>query len=938
MASRGAEGRPRGKTFNNTRSQSLENDEPVSEKPEYSGARSEGHTAATQSSPTTRHQRFVLADPVAFSYLEEDPSVVILDRARLLEGYQCYIVEQWACSRAHPTFVIAAYTGDTSNTIKCGVLSVPADESSWSPRLKVYFRTLSQYHARRRETPLGTVLVTNLSGFPSSLTIINVPEGDVRKHREDFVVNENLKRLGCSGRVGISIAQPTPAAEAKFHQLYRTSEKIDLYKSVIELVKLCQAALMLFGNLEPEYADGLLCDVTEQAVNDWWRDIGSELYKTEPSDGILGPTTVAALLGSLMGARNRLSAYGAPVSKDVFDIESTKKAIHHFQKGMHLRKKPKLDRSTLRSLHQATVKQASAEGWMVPRAVKSTVAELSGKGGEMVMDMVGRDKGSLADIETIDIERFAQLVKGERAKWLWHGKARRRTTRDLFDEHPGQISDRVEDDLGIFSPQDAAAEEESFQEPKQHGALPKHTQSPTTEPPDHRKAALKRRLRGATLKKRGHYPKPSQDVFAELQSKESYESLHIARSDQLSPIDSQKPMPDNVFDEHVTDEQSSDRSRRKSSRLRDLAPKLPRPLGGTPMVSNPMVADLQAEPPPQELDEPVDLEELDRQASQIIRTEVSTVTDVAQDTDWEDIIEDTRPGQAVGLLLQRTQSYSRYEDDKLDWPNEHRWPRHLSFSAVEDSILRGTDGTKDFSESETGEEDGNVSPGTEVDSPDLTRAPTKTLASERILENKQKQMREDLAILGRTAGSWLQTRMQAVSMLDSVAAQDAEQIEQIYNPRRDEQQALSAGAREILREEKTRLTHAVRDLESYGQRLEYELEGLRSKVEDVEDSVDEFEKQVLYIEDRVKELVKGSEMRDRGRQEEVISWPQWLKSVFVRAKAQKDITSAMSETIKATKDAAEGIIEEANQANPLHEAPSNGEVHKVLSIEDPKDY
>ncbi|KAF2454749.1 hypothetical protein BDY21DRAFT_102213 [Lineolata rhizophorae] len=375
-------------------------------------------------------QRFVLTDPVAFRYLEEDPSVDVLARRETLRGYECYIVEQWACSRTHPTFVITTYTGDPTHSVKVGVLSVPTDGSAWSPRLRVYYKALSQYHARRKETPYGFLMITNLSGFPSSLSVVSVPDGDVKAHRELFVVNEDLKRLGCSGRVSLTLTPPSGATQAKFHQLYRTSDKIALNAAVVELVKLCQVALSLFDKLDALYADGLLCDITEKAITDWWVEIGTDYYNMEPHDGILGPTTVAALLGLLIGARNRLNAYGAPVAKDVFDVEATKRGIAYFQKSQRLAKTRRLDRTTLDRLQRATAKAAAGEGqWssMMPRAVKSTVAELSGKGGEMVMEMMnaGRDKAGIADVETVDIERFAQLVYGERMKWLWAGKPRK---------------------------------------------------------------------------------------------------------------------------------------------------------------------------------------------------------------------------------------------------------------------------------------------------------------------------------------------------------------------------------------------------------------------------------------------------------------------------------------------------------------------------------
>lgn len=273
-----------------------------------------------EASPLHGHQKLVFTDPVALRYLEEDPATVVLHRRLILEGYEIYIVEQWACSRVHPTFVITTYTGDPSHKVLVGVLSVPTDESSWSPRLKLYFNAVTQCQARTKNTPLGTVMVTDLSSFPSALTVIPVPDGDILRHKEDFIVNENLKRLSCAGRAGLKLQPPSPATVAKFYQLYRTSERVPVYSAVMELVKQCQIALSMFGLLAPEYVDGLLCDVTETAINDWWTEFGIDLYNIEPSDGVLGPTTVAALLGTFMGARNRLHAFGAPVGKDAFEL------------------------------------------------------------------------------------------------------------------------------------------------------------------------------------------------------------------------------------------------------------------------------------------------------------------------------------------------------------------------------------------------------------------------------------------------------------------------------------------------------------------------------------------------------------------------------------------------------------------------------------------
>ena len=907
------------------------------------GSKPHDGTAVTQGAQGLRHQRFVLADPVAFSYLEEDPGVVILDRARWLEGYQCYVVEQWACSRSHPTFVVIAYTGDLSNKIKVGVLSVPADEAFWSPRLKVYFRVLSQYHARQRDTALGTILVTNLSGFPSSLTLINIPDGDVRKHREDFVVNENLKRMGCSGRVGISIAPPTVAAEAKFYQLYRTSEKVDLYKSVIELVKLSQAALMLFDVLRPEYADGLLCDITEKATNDWWTEFGYSYYKTEPADGILGPTTVSALLGTLIGARNRLHVLSTPIAKDVFNIEMTKRAIGHFQKTVHLPRTRRLDHKTLDNLYEVTAKQASADGWIVPRAVKSTVAELSGKGGEMVMDMVGRDRATLAEIETTDIERFAQLVRGERAKWLWQGRPRRRTTRDLFDEHPGQITTRVNDDLGVASPRDDQHDSQAMpdQQPPRT-SYQKHARLPTTEAADPRKTVLQRatgRFRGPTFSRKAHQSKASKDVRDIVNANKSFDSLHSAKSQQTNTNDSPVDHPDNIFDEYAKEQETNhDESRQESGPRAHSVPRL---------SYNPAHAEKSAPSTiteatdgfhnrqEQNINNPFDVRKLDQRASTVVDTELSIAQDVDEETDVEDLPQDKRPGQSTGLLLQRTQSLSNFEERATEERSIHRWPRQISFGVVEEAIFANQ--RLEHKENEPHQvhgtnNDSSVSPGSYAEGLDLFKSTSSLLMTEKEAEQRQRTLRHELGVLGRTAGCWLVSQVDEVSTIEAIVTQDAEQMHQLYAPRKEEQRALGDASQEVLKEQRARLAESVRDLETLGQRVEYEIEGLQSKVEDMEDSVGEFEKQVTFVEDRVKELWKGSEKWEKAKVEARgdcamdESWSEWLKKILAGTRSQKDVSTMVKTAIGNTRSEVEEVVKDAREIDPLEPAPSESEM------------
>ncbi|KAI5807681.1 hypothetical protein DFH27DRAFT_547319 [Peziza echinospora] len=352
---------------------------------------------------------FVVPDPVAIYYLEQDPNVTLIHERLQLEGYEIYLVEQWACSRSHPSFTIATYTGHPSHKIYVGVISITNDESQWGKQLSHYF-TFVRFYGREKQTPLGTLMVTNLSSLSSDLTVIAVPDGDVAKYKTDFIVNEDLKRMGCSGRAALSLSVPTDAAQAKFHQLFRTCERIKFYDAVMELVRLCQLALVMFQKLDKHFADGLLCDETERAIKSWWAEFGTDFYNSEPLDGILGPTTVSALLGMMIGARNRLSTCGISVPKDAFDQQGFKAAIGHFQKQNKLPRTRRLDRVTVDKLHRMTTKGPSGDKYgMVPKAIKSTVAEMSGKAHKVEM-------------ETCEIEKFIMNLSGERAKYLWYGK------------------------------------------------------------------------------------------------------------------------------------------------------------------------------------------------------------------------------------------------------------------------------------------------------------------------------------------------------------------------------------------------------------------------------------------------------------------------------------------------------------------------------------
>ncbi|KAI4235015.1 MAG: hypothetical protein L6R40_006561 [Gallowayella cf. fulva] len=819
------------------------------------------------------HQRFVLTDPAAFRYLEEDPSTTVLERRRPLAGYELYFVEQWACSRIHPTFVITTFTGLEQHSVFVGIISVPMDEEAWSPRLRVYFKAIAKYHARKKETPLGTLMVTNLSAFPSALTVILVPDGDMRKHREDFIVNENLKRMGCAGRAGLSLSHPVQATEAKFNRLYRTSDRIALYSAVIELVKLCQAALVLFGKLAPEYADGLLCDVTEQAINDWWSDIGSDIYRVEPSDGILGPTTVAAIIGLLIGARNRLHAYGAPVAKDVFDLASTKRGLAYFQKGQKVERTRRLDRPTLHQLHRATTKAAkSSEGWNVPRAVKSTVAELSGKGGDLAAGEA-REKAGFADIETLDIETFIQLASGERAKWLWYGKPRKSET-DVFKQLGGEHGMVLEnDEKGGFTWSRKQQRNSVLDDQSRHGlpAPMSHGLASNVEGYEKDQAQRKNVLKSVTgrmtdarsglgrirdaVGMRGHHHRYSREAGS-FSEGESLKDRSMCLSDELmresTPIgpasqrSSRAPLPNDSA--NVTP--SSPRSRRNSSLAREGL----EPFIGTtgPLFQETTPSDRYAA-----WEVSVDSESEEEPSGTVSEAD-SSIYPSAQakgappnkPKDFPKIhgdlaVKAQKGGRHIFLeakiprSLRRTSSQPQLSQSTINKEYfQYRWPRHLSFSTVVDVVAANEDEIVSRSEAEL----------------EARKHPDAALALEKTRRLHAQQLNESLRNLQEGEGFWVKRRVGDIEDVDAHRARDQEALDTMYRQKVEEHESLKEASSALLAGEKSGLEEAAKDVETLGAKLEYELNTLESKVEDVENAVSEFERQVEQVELRAAEL------------------------------------------------------------------------------------
>ncbi|GJE83999.1 hypothetical protein PsYK624_000730 [Phanerochaete sordida] len=169
-------------------------------------------------------------------------------------------------------------------------------------------------------------MVTSLANFRSDYTIVHIPRGNFLDVQERLYANINVLRMGCSGRTALTLEEPSDTTKDRFISVYHLPDQAlirssELFNSIVlELVKLIQAALSVFGmfDLDREARDGLLCDVTCDGIQRWVTDIGEPLMNVEPMERVADPTVVSAIFSMLLVLRNKLHVMGYMVPKDPF--------------------------------------------------------------------------------------------------------------------------------------------------------------------------------------------------------------------------------------------------------------------------------------------------------------------------------------------------------------------------------------------------------------------------------------------------------------------------------------------------------------------------------------------------------------------------------------------------------------------------------------------
>lgn len=359
----------------------------------------------------TDMRQYLFVDTAALESLAGLAECSLGPRDVEIPGFESYIVEQWACQR-RVSIVISSFTGNPEDVVLASSLLVPESKQDWSPALLDFMEQLSRMHMLPMETKQGIMFVSNLSSFPSNNTLISL-QRSFSQGLELFYVNEDLKRLKCMGRLAVRCAAPTDASMAAFYKSFKVSSQVPPQFAVVELITLVQIGLYYTDLLPGEFVDGLCCDYTTKAIEQWWQKFGRVIHGDKQPQPV-SATSLAGIIGFVMGIRDRLSLLGYRIPKDPFAVQAFMHCIYQFQKGEKLEKTRKLNEPTARRLFEVTARHTTRAPDLY-KSLKSSMKE----------SLSGKERNTIEDIETCDITVLAAHVRGQRAKYLWKNAGNR---------------------------------------------------------------------------------------------------------------------------------------------------------------------------------------------------------------------------------------------------------------------------------------------------------------------------------------------------------------------------------------------------------------------------------------------------------------------------------------------------------------------------------
>jgi chromosome segregation ATPase len=128
------------------------------------------------------------------------------------------------------------------------------------------------------------------------------------------------------------------------------------------------------------------------------------------------------------------------------------------------------------------------------------------------------------------------------------------------------------------------------------------------------------------------------------------------------------------------------------------------------------------------------------------------------------------------------------------------------------------------------------------------------LQNQNYIADDVRHLYEKIIELQEEIAPWASKKVDDVDALDELALHDIEAFQTLYYQQTESYQAVKQNSQDILGDERSHVMEAIKDVEVLGAKLEYEINALVSKVQDVEDGTAQFERMVEELESRADEL------------------------------------------------------------------------------------
>lgn len=340
---------------------------------------------------------YVLPDMIAFDRVRQKShgafAAIPISKIKI-SGFESYLVEQWVWNRSIKTQIVT-YTGDKTDMVVAYRLEIVNDPQRWPQAFRSYIDELNySRHSFPAQSEYGSIFVTNVAQLEPSLSLVSIPGGNLPAVYTSYVVNHNLKKLGCGSRTATAIAIPSKPMEDKFRSAYHVSSRVSLNYAARELVCIVQTFLSYYGLLDASFCNGLFCDGTTLALSQWWRMVTeikdcSDLLPQRPPgcnvsvtfESVLGLTLYIRMLFEF-GGTNLLSP-----PKDPLDVRRFHVCVLRFQQVAKINRTKHqegyLDHETLLKLFQwVTAAQEPSQNFTkdftkVKNMVKNTVMDFT---------------------------------------------------------------------------------------------------------------------------------------------------------------------------------------------------------------------------------------------------------------------------------------------------------------------------------------------------------------------------------------------------------------------------------------------------------------------------------------------------------------------------------------------------------------------------------